>query len=105
MIDLSKVGYNVLEKEGHLEITGGLTITVNLKLSSLIPDEAKPSIIEHAQRRIREKIWEIVYGDLKEPMKHLRDVVCDPVMEGCPEHVADEIQEAVSKVQELLENP
>jgi len=103
MIDLEKIGYNVLEKEGHLEVTGGLTLTVAVKISSLAPD--KEAMIAHAQRRIREKIWEMAYGHLKPRLEELKAVSCDPQMSGCHEGFSKELNEAVDGLEEAVGEP
>jgi hypothetical protein len=103
MIDLSKIGYNVLENDGYLEVTGGLTLTVRIRVSSLSPDDE--AMIEHAQRRIREAIWEMAYGHLKPHLEELKAVCCDPQMSGCQEGYAREIKEAVDGMEEAVGEP
>lgn len=102
MIDLDQIGYNVLQKDGDgtTEITGGMTLTVNIKISSLIPEHELPEVVEHVKKRIREKIWEMAYGHLKEPMKALKNAT------GVECHTASNpVNEAVDKLEEAIGEP
>jgi hypothetical protein len=103
MIDLDKIGYNVLEKDGYLEVVGGMTLTVQVRISLLAPD--KEAMIEHARKRIREKIWEMAYGHLREPMMVLKYISADPQMSGCPEAPAKELKKAVDMMEEAVGEP
>ena len=103
MIDLDKIGYNILEKDGHMEVVGGMTLTVQVRISSLAPD--KEAMIGHARKRIREKIWEMAYGHLMEPIKALKFVSADPQMSGCPEALSAELKDAVDKLEEAVGEP
>jgi hypothetical protein len=100
MIDLEKIGYNILEKDGHMEVVGGMTLTVSIKISSLAPD--KEAMIRHAKRRIREKIWEMAYGNLMEHIKALKLATADPQMSGCPEQLSNELKDSVDKLEEAV---
>lgn len=75
MIDLNQIGYNVLQKDGEdcTEITGGLTLTVRIKVSGLAPDPEGLAL--HVKKRIREKIWDMAYGHLKQPLKELKEAL------------------------------
>jgi hypothetical protein len=103
MIDLEKIGYNILEKDGHLEVMGGMTLTCTVRISSLAPD--KEAMIGHARKRIREKIWEMAYGHLMEPIKALKLATADPQMSGCPEQLSNELKDSVDKLEEAVGEP
>jgi hypothetical protein len=96
MIDLDKIGFNILEKDGHLEVVGGMTLTVQVRISSLAPD--KEAMIGHARKRIREKIWEMAYGHLAKPVKDLSDL-----MQNQPPLIEDQDQEFVTTVDDAVQ--
>ena len=106
MIDLEQIGFNVLQKDrdGTTEITGGLTLTVSIKISSLIPDHELPDVVEHVKKRIREKIWEMAYGHLKEPVGRLKKLTSDPWMSDLHTTVNGMI-DAVDKLEEAIGEP
>lgn len=103
MIDLDKIGYNVIQNDSDdsAEITGGMTLTVKIKVNgtslklAIDPD----AIILHVKKRIREKIWEMAYWELKEPMLRLRQWVdaSDPSAFG-----RENLKATVDKLEEAI---
>lgn len=108
MIDLDQIGYNVLQNDpnvtsdGGTEITGGLTLTVRIKIASpeLAPDPQ--AIILHVKKRIREKIWEMAYGHLREPMIELHKAMdmADPAGFGF-----NACREGLNKLEKAIGTP
>ena len=106
MIDLDKIGFSVLEKKGHVEVVGGLTLTVAIKISSLAPDQQ--GMIEHARKRIREKIWEMAYGHLDKPVKDLCDLMQDQppsLIEGSEREFVTTVDDAVQRLKVAVGEP
>jgi hypothetical protein len=73
-----------------------MTLTVNIKISSLAPD--KEAMIGHARKRIREKIWEMAYGHLREPIRELREAANRPNFYPIP----PELKDSVDKLEEAV---
>lgn len=99
MIELDKIGYNILEKEDGIEVTGGLILSVLICGSKLVPDQE--AMIAHIKKRIREKIWEMAYGDLREPVKILRSILDTSI----PDRTRFSLEESLKKLEEAMGEP
>lgn len=111
MIDLNQIGYNVIQtdpnttSDGSLEITGGLTLTVKIRVASpeLAPDPQ--AILLHVKKRIREKIWDMAYGHLKEPIQKVRDELYASPRMGSLDMKLTDVELAFHKLEKAIGEP